>query len=143
MRFRKLRIVWSVVWGTVCLVLTAACFALLYGGSNVELIRRGGPGPTVIQIDEGEISLSWEPRTPYRPRWAGQTWHHGFRYNVYSNGSWWVRGPLWTVGAFLVAALATLAAFPWLTWRFSLRTLLIVTTIAVVGVGCIVWAARI
>ena len=93
MRFRKLRIVWSVVWGTVCLVLTAACFALLYRGSNVELMRRGGPGPTVIQIDEGEITLSWEPGTPYRPRWAGQT-------------------------------------------------LLIVTTIAVVVVGSIVWAAR-
>jgi hypothetical protein len=142
MRFCKLRIAWSVIWGTACLVLTAACFTFLYRNSNVDLMRRGGPGPTVLRIDEGEVSLSWEPRSPYRPKWAGQSWHCGFRYNVYSNGSWWVSGPLWAVGAFLVAALATFAASSWLTWRFSLRTLLIVTTLAGLMLGLSVWAMQ-
>ena len=35
-----------------------------------------------------------------------------------------------------------IAAAPWLRWRFSLRTLLIATTLVAVVLGLIVWAAR-
>jgi hypothetical protein len=105
-------------------------------------MRRGGPGPTVVQIYKGKLSLSWEPRTPYRPKWAGQTNHYGFRYNMYSSGSWNVWAPLWVAGLVLTAAAAKFAATPWLTWRFSLRTLLIVTTLAALMLGLLVWAAR-
>jgi hypothetical protein len=92
------------------LVLSAACFALQYRGGDLELMRRDGPGPTVIALQQGHLALSWEPRTPYRPQWAGQTNRHGFRYNVYSNGSWYAWAPLWAVGALLAAAAALLAA---------------------------------
>jgi hypothetical protein len=39
---------------------------------------------------------------------------------------------------------AGLAGVPWTWWtnRFSLRTLLIATTLVAVGMGLIVWAAR-
>lgn len=37
---------------------------------------------------------------------------------------------------------ATLAATPWIHWRFSLRTLLIFTTLVAVVLGVIVWATR-
>ena len=94
------------------LLLIAACFALQYRGANVELMRRGGPGPTIVQIYNGKLSLSCEPRAPYRPKWAGQTNHYGFRYNIYSNGSWNVSGPLWVAGALLAAAVATVAVSP-------------------------------
>jgi hypothetical protein len=136
---RGLRIAWSVGWGILCVLLIAACFALQYRGANVELMRRGGPGPTVVEIYEGKLSLSWEPRVPYRPEWAGQTNRYGFRYSVYSNGSWHVWGPLWVVGALLAAAVAPFAASPWLPWKFSLRTLLIATTLIAVVLGA--WAA--
>ena len=46
--------------------------------------------------------------------------------------------PIW--GAVLLAA--ALAAAPWLRWRFSLRTLLIVTTLVAVVLGLAVYAAR-
>ena len=116
-----------------------ACFAIQYLGVNVVLMRRGGPGPTVVEIYEGKLSLSWEPRAPYRTEWAGQINRYGFRYNVYSNGLRYMWAPLWAVGASLVAAAATLAAWPCLRWRFSLRTLLIATTLVAVGLGLIMW----
>ena len=46
---------------------------------------------------------------------------------------------------FLILLSALLAYVPWLRFwstRFSLRTLLIVTTLIAVGLGLIAWAAR-
>jgi hypothetical protein len=40
----------------------------------------------------------------------------------------------------LVVLGTTLAAIPWLQWRFSLRTLLIATTLIAVVLGLVVWA---
>jgi hypothetical protein len=37
---------------------------------------------------------------------------------------------------------AALAAFPWLRWRFSLRTLLIAMTLIAVVLGAVVWMTR-
>ena len=37
---------------------------------------------------------------------------------------------------------ATMLACPWITWRFSLRTLLIATTLVAVVLGIIVWMSR-
>jgi hypothetical protein len=42
--------------------------------------------------------------------------------------------PIWI----LVWSIAALAAIPWLRWRFSLRTLLIVTTLVALGLGLVV-----
>jgi hypothetical protein len=124
------------------LLVLATCLALQYQAANLELMRRAGPGPTVVQTYKGKLSLSWEPRAPYRPKWAGQTNRYGFRYNMYSDGSWNVHSPLWAAGALFAAAAATLAAAPWLTWRFSLRTLLIATTLAALALGLLVGAMR-
>jgi hypothetical protein len=49
--------------------------------------------------------------------------------------------PNWLLVTFAIAA----AFFPWIrhsTWRFSLRTLLIATTLIAVVLGVIVWAAK-
>jgi hypothetical protein len=46
--------------------------------------------------------------------------------------------PIWI----LVLSIAALAALPWLRTRFSLRTLLIVTTLVAVGLGMVVYLAR-
>jgi hypothetical protein len=43
---------------------------------------------------------------------------------------------------FSVLVTATLVAAPWLRWRFSLRTLLIATTLVTVVLGLIVYATR-
>jgi hypothetical protein len=46
--------------------------------------------------------------------------------------------PFW----FSVLVFAALATVPWHPWRFSLRTLLIATTLVAVVLGTIVWAVR-
>jgi hypothetical protein len=46
--------------------------------------------------------------------------------------------PVWI----LVLSLAALALLPWLRWRFSLRTLLIVTTLVAVGLGIMIYAFK-
>ena len=50
----------------------------------------------------------------------------------------WVTVPTWL----LVSLFAAFAALPWLRWRFSLRTLLIATTLIAVVLGIIVWMTR-
>jgi hypothetical protein len=59
----------------------------------------------------------------------------GTRVPVY--GNWPLTFPLW----FPTALAATLAAGPWIpvSCRFSLRTLLIATTLVAVVLGLIVW----
>ena len=42
----------------------------------------------------------------------------------------------------LVVLGTTLAAIPWLPWRFSLRTLLIATTLVAVGLGAVIYAVK-
>ena len=51
-----------------------------------------------------------------------------------------IRGgiPLW----FLVATSAILAVIPWVRWRFSLRTMLIATTLFAVGLGLVCYIVR-
>ncbi len=49
-----------------------------------------------------------------------------------------VRVPCW----FAVLMSATLTAVPWIRWRFSLRTLLVATTLVAVVLGLAVWAVR-
>jgi hypothetical protein len=48
-----------------------------------------------------------------------------------------VEFPIW-VPALLAASLA---AAPWIRWRFRLRTLLIATTLVAVGLGILVWSS--
>ncbi len=53
---------------------------------------------------------------------------------------WLVSVPYWLSMSFI----ATLAALPWMpwSWRFSLRTLLIATTLVAAVLGTIVWFSR-
>ena len=49
--------------------------------------------------------------------------------------------PHWFLVA-LSALSATFAAAPWIRWRFSLRTLLIATTLVALVLGLVMWAIR-
>jgi hypothetical protein len=52
-----------------------------------------------------------------------------------SGGKLAIQVPHWL----LVVTSGLMAAMPWLPWRFSLRTLLIATTLVAVVLGLIVW----
>jgi hypothetical protein len=58
-------------------------------------------------------------------------------FNI-NSAFFYISVPLWLL--FFVTA--AIGAIPWLRWRFSLRTLLIATTLLAVALGLVIWAAR-
>jgi hypothetical protein len=57
-----------------------------------------------------------------------------FSYRKYGDGVIVVI-PYWFIGTAILA----FGAVPWLRWRFTLRTLLVATTLVAAGLGLIVW----
>ena len=53
------------------------------------------PGFSIgARLDAGKAYVSWQPRTPHRPPWAGQVNRLGVRYTRWSDGSAEVGVPL-------------------------------------------------
>ena len=109
MKYRKLRIAWSVTWGVVAVLL-----CVLWVRSYLAVHDELGIHNSIYLSDGGYI--------------------HSFE------------GP--TLGDVLPARLpfvipvvvaAGLTSLPWFPFRFSLRTLLIATTLVAVVLGLIVW----
>ena len=70
-------------------------------------------------------------------------WKIRFAYSVrprfhYHREEMWATLPHW----FLLGTCMTFATVPWLRYRFSLRTLLIATTLVAVVLGLIVYAVK-
>jgi hypothetical protein len=95
----------------------------------------------------GELQYLWDARiTPDHPwsfnTYAIQQWHVSLSENV---GYWSMSDELASVVLpYWVAVLTStaLAVVPWLAWRFSLRTLLVATTVVAVGLGVVVMIQR-
>jgi len=152
MRFRKLRIAWSVAWGSVAVLL---CVLWVRSYEKADAIYRISKTEIQTQLISylGVISFRrtnlhvTELSIPVKP--------HGWKYEVRQPVSEFgfsrfalvwnakelkFRAPCWC-GITLATILGT---FPWL-WqlkRFSLRTLLIATTLVAVGLGLIVWMSQ-
>jgi len=161
MRFRKLRIVWSVSWGIAAVllcVLWARSYSWwdeLYTPTSVE--RYYSPasdsGVIIVESASGRVTVCcktssgewyWHVSLKLNGRyWNGEESEYrskGFAgFALYSPGGSYhtLRLPDW----FLVLTSLGLAAMPWLRWarRFSLRTLLIATTLVAVILGLIGW----
>jgi hypothetical protein len=141
MTFRKLRIAWSVFCGPACVLLIVLAVRSNWRGDVITC--RGGKALIGIESNRGRLAVfrtadrygpdefSWSlesygPDEYVAPRALIFVWPSGKC----------IGAPHW----FGVFALAGLAAFPWLRWRFSLRTLLIATTLVAVVLGLAVWA---
>jgi hypothetical protein len=155
MRFCKLRIAWSVT----CLVACALLIVLwVRSYSTVDSLRCPAFGRYLVHIQSGSgriivftlpYSNEWQTGsipiehigrrdvlttavfgTPYRPK-------------VYVGFSRSVAVPYW---ALLLPTVAAVVLSLWslheTSWRFSLRTLLIATTLVAAVLGLIVWVAR-
>lgn len=145
MKYRKLRIAWSVVCGIAC-VLLIVLWVRSYGGSDV-VYRQTTTTRTVFSSAVGVIGVSRSIFEAVLPAWGWNrielmpggpmpTWE--FRSD--NNGTR-LRFP----HRLPIAISGVLAVAPWirqLRWRFSLRTLLIATTLVAVVLGLIVWAVR-
>jgi hypothetical protein len=156
MRFRKLRIAWSVLWGLAC-VLLIVLWVRSYWWHDQPLVRLSHGyallGDSMLKrvtfylyrFEEEPMPLSVEFTTEAieddvpADLWGGPAFY--VATNADRAGT--VRilyMPHW----FPTLIFATLAILPWarqLRTRFSLRTLLIATTLAAMVLGLAVWAA--
>lgn len=71
------------------------------------------------------------------PTWGRLSWETDGRVAA-SNNPGRVKAPYWLLAVFATA----FAAIAWIRWRYSLRTLLVVMTLAAMGLGAIVYALR-
>jgi hypothetical protein len=153
MKYRKLRIAWSVVWGVAAVLLIVLWVRSYWIADGVfgPVTSKYGLALSSVPGSLGVHVYSNEP-SPIRPQWkiASQPydeWYAGAEkvqftssrlWGAFYRGQYGYMAPDW----FALIVLATIAAAPWLPWwsnRFSLRTLLIATTLVAVGLGVIVW----
>ena len=160
MTFRKLRIAWSVACGIACVLLIALWVRSysardmtrgVIAGSHLHLNATslngeaaiafdqwiGSPHPWIFEsVSNRENMIAVFSSVTGKPplSWLGFRWQ--FKWNLVV-----VVFPYW----FSVLISGTLAAIPWLPWwsnRFSLRTLLIATTLVAVVLGLIAAVLR-
>src|SRR6476620_7857257 len=150
MRFPKLRIAWSVVWGLVAVLLCVLWVRSYYIEDDLS-IRIARSEIVTFATMRGKALLSTYQVTPslnrilHHGRWVTGSvgddrdeWENFDRrtlpWRIIASGgpaSEALVLPLW----FLPATSATSAAVPWVRWRFTLRTLLIATTLIAAALG--------
>jgi hypothetical protein len=154
---RSLRIAWSVTWGLACFLLIALWvrsyyreYSLVFGVSDHRgfLVDSSTGILLLIYYHEfGTPPTTNQPRVALSRWWLGSSspdqfitsWGFQRRLSMFrrdsSSGNITVTMPHW----FFVLLSAMMATVPWLRVHFSLRTLLIATTLVAVGLGLIVW----
>ena len=149
MRFRKLRIAWSVGWDLV-VVLLCVLWVRNYWWVDWLPVPISEKQAIGWGTTPGVFFVVINPRPPWiRGSNSADEWLSLGGYN--HSRIWGYFGvqdspiaviiPCW----FCLLLVASIAAFPWLqhlSWRFSLRTLLTATTILAVILGLIVYATN-
>jgi hypothetical protein len=150
MRFRKLRIAWSAMCGIACVLLivlwvrshwrldsvnfstTETKAAQSFDGVLAFFYTRKFSEPGITSHSYAEWAAALKPPSRNKmPKWYFGSIQNGII----------IKCPHW----FPVLFLATSAAAPWyrrIPHQFSLRTLLIATTLVAVVLGLIVWSLR-
>jgi len=143
MRFRKLRIAWSVVCGIAC-VLLIVLWIRSYSSTDgvvwqptrswfISSISLTGRICVITGSYENPSEIGSVPATNDPGLLGPDSWD-------------FIRDPEFDLVLFPhwfpIALFTAFAAAPWLHWRFSLRTLLIATTLLALGLGLIAWSIR-
>jgi len=148
MRFRKLRIAWSVVCGIACALLIVLWVRSFWWVSAFDanvavrchLIVLALPGGLGLSIEGSSELPPWRLLNRETTQWMSDQARSG---RPYLNRIWgptgFYKGTVLLPHWLLIPFAALLAAAPWLRWRFSLRILLIATTLIAVVLGLIVW----
>jgi hypothetical protein len=152
MRFRKLRIAWSVGWGLLAVVLvvlwvrsytTADALGGTTNAPRILLVRSSWGLLHILYFDDDTQSRDWKIESEtltdndkrFERKWNPILVKFGFGY-LRAGSDYSITFPDWLP----VLLTATLGAVPWVR-RFSLRTLLIATTLVAVILGLVVYAA--
>jgi len=149
MKYRKLRIAWSVAWGIVCLLMItlwvrshAKYSRIAYPVTrNLTLAAVSLRGKVVIatsdRLNTRNLQVEVGPSELVNSDSYGAMFLLAVRRRPNSSG---LRIRYWA----MVAVTLVCVAAPWATtpWRHSLRTLLIATTLIAVLLGAIVYAMK-
>jgi hypothetical protein len=137
---RSLRIAWSVAWGLLA-VLLCVLWVRSYWAINIwnlsgphTLMSFGGK----VLIDESFVRTN--RIAPEDPNQNIQTFSSGPRY-IYEPAGTGVTIGYW-FPSMLALAVTTAPWLPWWSIRFSLRTLLIATTLVAVVLGLFAWLSK-
>jgi hypothetical protein len=162
MKHRKLRIAWSVAWGIVAVLLIALWVRSYWRTDILRLSTRQSVYSYLACYGEIGVAIDWSPGSPSFPGGSGKSvffdssakmnsWEPdeghplmnlcGFRLrnyllNTYMRRVFTFSLPFWF--AFLACLL--FAMLPVVRWsmHFSIRTLLIITTLIAIGVTFVV-----
>ena len=143
MRFRKLRIAWSVACGIVCLLLIALWVRSYWWIDNSLVLQN----PAIVSL-RGKLLVATRLEVVRGPDDTSTSFdHRNWLIHGYSNRLSDIKvenvNAIATLPIWIPTALfATFGAAAWFRWRFSLRTLLIVTTLVAVVLGLVVYIAR-
>jgi hypothetical protein len=156
MRFRKLHIAFSATCLIACVLLIALWVRSYWWMEQVSLphihtqtVQVGyGCGDIAISVIDSELVPNDSGSVP-NVHLATDEWLRLLSLDslespsqvwgavMHGNGGFTVFIPFW----FFVLVAFGISTVPWLRWRFSLRTLLITTTLVAVVLGLAVWAA--
>jgi hypothetical protein len=154
MKFRKLRIAWSVAWGVVAVLLVVLWVRSHWRWESVQW----GWGTPVHQAvncfsQNGIVKFAYADirgtpdmqltrravrKYPVEGATLISTIRHRFLGFGYLDDRHTYFVPYW----FLTSLTGIFAAFAWVPCRFRLRTLLIATTLVAVALGLVMWAAK-
>jgi hypothetical protein len=148
MKHRKLRIAWSVAWGIV-VVLLIGVWVRSYRTEDAFYWNRSGR--IVFASRHGQIRMSTSkmifvgsPLLEWHTLLAMPDGVRNWTFQSHQDGTFVVVPHGFPIAGFI---LFLIAAQPWtlaraIDWRFSLRTLLIATTLVGLGLGIVVWSMR-
>lgn len=133
---RRLRIVTSVFFA----VLTVA-LCVLWVRSDRQVETLGRMYGYRIEAEQGMLNVVERTQSPIAPTSLPVT-------AMVTRFAAWMPSrtvvvasiPLW-IPMIVASVIATISGSPWLTWHFSLRTLLLATTLVAIALGLGVWLA--
>jgi hypothetical protein len=154
-KHRKLRIAWSVAWGLLAVLLVALWVRSCWTIDNVRMPLRAS-WTLYFGSSSGEFAVRVRTQVPYTFIWRTydvDAVHQSTRPEVikfytkvlgrfsyvYDAGPALVAPDWFLIGVALALSSAPSFRMP---KRFSLRTLLVATTLIAVGLGAIVWRAK-
>lgn len=144
MKHRKLRIAWSVAWGVVAVflgVLWMRSYQWCDGISRSSprgSLKAASFGGTIrfayVELEKSDTEWSLGSESLEVLNESGLIGSPEFEWNRFQS-NWLLVVPTW----FMAGSVIIFAVVPWLSYRYSLRTMLIATTLVAAGLGVMVW----
>jgi hypothetical protein len=150
MNHRKLRIAWSVTWGIVAVLLCVLWMRSYWWWDEIYYPRRTARCTIVTSVHGVFMLAANYPNSRY-PDLQPKLWNQPaakWYEETKSTPKPFLFVFAWDLFGFnaphsvLIAITVTFSTLPWLSSRFSLRTLLLATSLVAVGLGMIMWTAH-